>query len=356
MRFTINSQVFAHEVRLLNRVISTKSALPVLSNIRVEAVENELHMAATDYQVALTTSCKASVEAPGLITLPAKKLLDMLEHIPDTDINITLDRHHVRLQCGSFKSRLQALSADEFPALQEPEGEVATLPAGALKSLIERTIYAISDKTSQYILKGALLTVMDTIFALVATDGKRLSIATATCQSGPKMSAIVPVKALEALADHCIGKFIEFSSSDRHLFFVADKRVLMTRVLEGQFPKYERIIPRDCDKKIVVDRAALTSALHRVGTVADDAQAIVFTITNGVLSVSSNSAEIGDANEQISVRYEGPDLQWRVHGGYAIDFLEKATQPTVSIDVKNEKTPLLFTDGPDFVNVIMGMS
>lgn len=354
MNIIVNSQVLANELRLLNKITASKATIPVLNNILFRA-EEDLHLAATDLQVALTTSCKATIVEPGQITLPARKLLELLEQIPNGDVTIVADKHHAHVTSGAFKSRLQTLAASEFPRMPEVDGQVQTLPSGALRTLIDRVTYAISDKSGQYVLKGSLLSLYGTVFAMVATDGKRMSLSTANRPEGTAVSVIVPLKTLDVLTSYCDGKNLEFSCTDRHLFFVAGKRTLISQMVEGQFPKYDRIIPKDCDKKATVDRIALTAALRRVGAVSGEDQAIYFEFSTDALRLTTKNAEIGDADEQMPAAYVGSDLRLALNGSHVLDFLDKASQPSISIDLKNESTPVLFTDGPDFINVLMGM-
>lgn len=355
MHITTNAQLLAHEVRLLNGVASEKTPLPILSNILFVATDR-LMLAATDLQVSLRTPCKATIIEQGSITLPAKKLLEILDQLPTADVTILVEKGHALITCESFRSRLQTFAARDFPSIPEVEGDIATLPSSALKTLLERTRYAVSDKSGQYVLKGALLSVFGDVFAMVSTDGRRLSVATATCPVGANVAAVLPLKTMEVLASFCDGKNLEFCCSNNNIFFVSGQRILIGRMLEGQFPKYERIIPKDCDKKITVNRVALIAALRRVGTVSEEVNnGVSFQFKTNTIHLTSRSAEIGDADETLTVNYDGPDYQAMLNGKHVLDFLEKSAQPGITIDLKNDNTPLLFTDGPDFINVIMGM-
>lgn len=355
MQLTANAQVLSAEVRRLVPIASAKTTLPVLSNILIRA-EEELMLATTDLQVAMTTSCKVAIAFPGTITIPAKKLLEILDQLGNADVTIEVKKGQAHISSGLFKSRLQTLSAEDFPPIPTVETETTPLPADRLRMMIERTAYAISDKTAMYVLKGALLSLHEGVFAMIATDGKRLSVATGNKDTGPSVQAIVPQKALEALVPHCdSGKVVEFSTNGKHLQFKVGHRVLVSQMLEGTFPNYQRIIPTDCDKEILVDRVALMAALKRVGVVADDLCGVYFGFVSGGVYLTSSSAEIGDAAEMVPTSYEGPDLRVLVNGSYMLDFLDKAVQPKVSVKASTSERPLLLTDGPDFVNVVLGM-
>ncbi len=349
MNITVNSSQLAQELRILNKIAATKSPLAVLSNVLFQASDT-LRLSATNLEVGMHTPCKATINEPGAITLPAKKLLEIVDQLHDTDVSIILDKHQVKITSGSFRSRLQTLPASDFPALPEAEGEVAILSANALQRAIEHTSYAITDKS--HIIKGALLSLNGSVMAMVATDAKRLSIITSSRPDGPNLSVVIPSKTLEVL--DALTDDVEFSYSERHLFFVSGGRLLFSRMLDGKFPNYQRIIPRDCDRSLSVGRMALTAALRRVGVMAEDTQAVTMIISEGQMVLSSNSAGVGDGEEVVGITYTGETFKTTVHGGYLLDFLNHASEPSITIDTK-EGGHLLLRDGPEFIKVVMTM-
>ena len=352
MKITADSAALTAEIRRLSKLTADKGALPVLSNILFQAGAT-LELTATDLQVGMRTQCPVVVVEPGATTLPAKKLLEILEQLAGP-VTITEEVGRVQVLAGTFRSRLQTLPAADFPAVPEPEGTVRTVAASDMRAMIARTEYAISDKSAAYVLKGALLSFFGEVFALVATDGKRLSIATAACAAGDAASAIIPTRTLDALAGHCDGRDLLFSTDGRHLFFQVGERLLYSQMLDGQFPSYERIIPRETALRASIDRLALQAALRRVGAVADEDRAVGLQFSEGALLLTTRSSTIGDAEEQIVIEYAGPPAQVSINGSYVLEFLEQAVQSTISVEW-NPGSPLLFTDGPDFINVILGM-
>lgn len=310
--------------------------------------ENELSLSATDLEVAMSTGCSASVEEPGHLTLPTKPLLDILDRLSDGEVTISKGG---AITSGSFRSRLSSLPTADFPSIPLPNGaEQAILPAGALRALVERTSYAISDKEQKYVLKGALLSLTGEVAAMVATDGKRLSIATAARPAGLDAAVIVPLKTLSAIMDQAPIGEVRFSRTENHLFFDYGKRLLVSRVVAGEFPKYQRVIPKANNYVATIDRGALAAAVRRVGLVAE---VISVKLADGAIDLSSRSMEIGDADETVSAQYEGPEIKVNLNWKYLLDFLEHATEPMVKIAAKDSGSPLLLTDGADFINVIM---
>lgn len=356
MKFTARSTALAAELRLLSRVAPTKTTIPALAYALVRASHADaLDLAATDLGVTLSTRCAARVERQGEGTLPVKRTLDLLDQIADADVIIEVDETgHVRIESGAFKSRIQAISAGDFPTLPAVEGTAATLGAVSLKLLIERTLYAVGDPGQKYVIDGALLSLAGTVAAMVATDGKRLTVATASRPDGVALTALVPSKTLGVLSPLLEEGDVEVSVGERHLFFGCGHRVLTSRMLESQFPKYDRVIPRDCDKHATVDRAALAEALRRVVVVAGDKDDVFFELGAGEVQLSGRGAGIGEAAEGVPAEYAGDAIKVCAGGRHVLDFLERASSKTVKLSMKTEISPLLLTDGAsDFINVVL---
>lgn len=345
MKIITNSSVLAQEVRSLSKIAANKSTIPILTHVLLRA-EDQLYLYATDLELAMSSSCPAQVLEMGEATFPAKALLDILEQLPSTDVTIG----DGFITSGTFRSRLASLPTQDFPPFPEVAGNVVSIPAATLRTSITRIAYAISDKEQRYVLKGALLTIRENILAVVSTDGKRLSITTASCPSEHEVSVVIPSKTLDALLDQQPNGNVEFCSGPKHLFFTYGKRVIVSRMVDGTFPNWQKVIPRANIHEMKVDRFALLSSLRRVGIVSEVVQMEVET---GRLLLAGRSAEIGDASEEIPVQYEGPNLKLWVTWKLIMDFLDCATETSITFAIKDAKTALLVTDGPDFSNVIM---
>lgn len=353
MNITINAGVLAQELRLLNTIVPTKPALPILMNVLIKANGTGLRLVATDLEVAFGSTCRAQIDEDGSVTVPCKRLLDMVEQLSG-DIQLVTDRLQVHVRSGSFRSRLQTMTPEDFPALPTAEGKTTALPTAHFQAMVTRVRYAISDK-GKYVVNGAYLTLNDTVGALVATDGKRLALTTLGA-TGTTTTVILPSKTLDAVLTMFTEPTLFFSQSERHLFFQAGDRLLVSRTIDGQFPAYERIIPKQEDGRFaIIDRARLISALRRVGLVSEDNMACYFAFSAGKLDLSSSSALIGDATEQIAVDYNGEPLKVCCNWQFVLDFLEVASRQTVSIAFKDTNTPLLLTDGDNHMAVVMLM-
>ncbi len=351
MQIVVNSQILATELRLLNKITPQKPAIAILGHVRISA-DDGLHLYATDMEVGLSTSCPARVERPGVLALPAARLLALVEQFPDADVSIGVDKGQASVTCGAFRSRLQSLPANDFPASPEVSGTSYQLDAEAFRQLIARTRYAVNAASSKYILKGALLTMTGDGAAMVATDSRRLALAT-MARTGPDGSMVVPVKALDMLAGGGEQGMLEVTVGDKHIAFALNGRLLASRTIDGKFPAYERIVPQDNDLTVTVDRLALTSALRRIVLVSEDNRATYFAASAGQLELTTQSAEVGAAAEVVKALYDGTPLKVCVNAGFVLDFLNAASSSTVTLKLKDAKSPMLLMDGDDHVGVIM---
>lgn len=346
MNITVDSQVLAQELRVLSKVTATKPTLPILGHVLLRA-DDQLYLTATDFELWINSRCPANVVEKGEITLPAKALLDIVERLPNATITIA----DGAVSAGSFKSRLATLPPADFPVLPKLNGnEETVLSAGLFHTVAERSCYAISDKEDRYILRGAQMSLVGPAIAMVATDGKRLSVAAATRDSGFDAAVLIPTKALNALIDQPTTGELRFSKTDNHLFFNYGTRLLISGTLNGEFPKYKRIIPDANEHVARIERSSLMTALGRVGLVS---AAVTLRFSPGSLELTGRSAEVGKAEESITIQYDGPPIEIHVHWKYVLDFLEHAIEPVVNFSMKDGQSPLLLTDGPDFLNVIM---
>lgn len=360
MIVTVNSQLLAAELRLLNRVVPSKPAIAILGYALLRADGESLNFYATDLEVGLTTNCPAHADVPGSAVVPVGLLLSMVERFVDGDVTIALDENKLLVKCGAFQSRLQVLPREEFPPPKLAEGKSITLDGDAFRALIPRVRSAILSSGPRVILQGALLTLAGPVAALAATDTHRVALATMGKEPDENtLRVVIPTKTLDALVglegrsmddgDVCL------TIGERHLFFEVAGRTLTSRTIDGQFPAYERAIPRENDKVVTIDRLELLMAIQRVVLASQETNAVHFIIEPGKMELAASSLEVGHANETLSVGYNGPPIRVCMKGKYALDFLEAARGLTVTMALKDPKTPALFQDGVDFITVVMLM-
>ena len=375
MELVVRKNDLLRELQLFQGIVERKNTIPILANVLMDAKDGEVRFLATDLEVALRSKCPATVVKGGSLTLPAKKLYEIVKSLPETDIRIAEDKSGVKVAADRFDSRMQTLPREDFPTLPETGGtSSATLPRQAVKEMVAKTQFAITGEDTRYFLNGAQFVLRADSMSLVATDGHRLALVTAardgkgkkggsvSTNGDEESKAILPKKTLGELArllsegDGDIG----YERGENHLFFDVAGRLLISRMIDGQFPAYERVIPKGNDKHIEFERDRLTNAVKRVALLSNErSRAVKFQIEKGKVEVTSSSPEIGEAKETLPVEYHGPSLQICFNAQYVLDFLAAVATDVVSLELKDEVSQAVMkpvgAEGYDYTYVIMPM-
>lgn len=370
MKFSISKNSLLRELNLLQGVVEKKNTIPILSNVLIETFnESLISFVATDLDVSLETECPADVSQPGAVVLQAKKIFDIVRYLPDSEITISKeDNDWVRILCGSSDFKLVGQAKEHFPSTPHTDQGGLIIPCAAMHNLISRTIYAITQEESRYALNGSLLQLTDGQLQMVATDGHRLALAGATLEKGDvtegleDLRVIIPKKALTELLKLTSGEeeTLEFSKDDNHLYFRVGRRRLTSRVLAGQFPNYELVLPKNNDKLVPLNSEKISQAIRRAALMADErSHGVKFELSNGKLNISSQSADVGEAREVIPIDYTGDNLSIGFNAQYLSDFLSVVGTEQVTFEFKDEQSPALLrpseNGGYDYRYVVMPM-
>jgi DNA polymerase-3 subunit beta len=366
MELVVRKSDLLRELQYFQGIVERKSTIPILANVLLEASDGTVRLLATDLEVSLRSTCEASIARGGALTLPAKKLFEIVKALPDTDVRIEQDGTNVKVAADRFESKMQTLPREDFPTLPEATGRGAvTLPRKGLRDLIARTQFAITGEDTRYYLNGAQFIVKGTTMVMVATDGHRLALVTsqlAADATGTEFKAIIPKKTLTELSRLLSDgdSDIVYELGENHQFFHVGDRLLISRIHEGQFPAYERVIPKGNDKKIEFERDRLTNAVKRVAILSNDrSRAVKFDIQAGRVEISSESPDFGEAREQVMVDYSGAAMQICFNAQYVADFLAVVETDNVQLELKDEVSQALMrpvaADGYDYTYVIMPM-
>ena len=341
MEISVSRSELLRELTATQSVVERKTTIPILSNFLLEASvdgdEGKLTITATDLDQSIKTSCKAKVKKPGSCTIPARKLYDYIKLLSDGDISIKLmDNHWVQIRSGRSNTKMVGMARANFPQVAEfPAVGLTKISVVALKSMVAKTIFAISNEESRYTLNGALLILKAESLAMVATDGHRLAHIektgeTLTNINGEKKT-LIPRKALselQSLLSNTEEEAIDFADDEHTLFFKVGPRTLTSRKLTGQFPNYEAVLPRDNNKFAVVRSEDLMGSIQRVAQFADERSgAIKMRLENNEMKISSSSTESGESEDTIETPYTFDPLVVGFNSQYLIDFL-KATGNT----------------------------
>ncbi len=274
MEFSTDAKSLAESLDQVQEAVEKKSTIPILSHVLVEACANGLKLAATDLEVGIRTFCPAQVKATGSSAVPARRLLEIVKALPDADVRVRdLENHWVQVNAGRSVFKLAALAKDTFPALPDIPKALAEVPAGVLAGLIDRTAFAISSEESRYTLNGALLVLKPNKVEMVATDGHRLALAARDVEiAGLKGDErlLIPKRALAGLRRLANAQQsdspIHIAKDDSHLFFTAGESILISRMLSGQFPAYEAVLPKNNTITATLDAAARGAPRVRADT------------------------------------------------------------------------------------------
>ena len=366
MELVVRKNDLLKELSLLQGIVERKNTIPILANVLLEASKDRVSLLATDLDVGLRSQCEASVVKAGTLTLPAKKLFEIVSALPDTEIRIEEDKggKSVTVAADRFESRMQTLPASEFPTPPDDEGgATVALPGLALKRMISHTRFAITSEDTRYFLNGAQLVLQPDSLSMVATDGHRLAFIRVQASPGAaaKGEVLLPRKTLNEVARLIDGaEAIEFSQGENHLFFRAGRRLLISRRIDANFPAYDRVIPKSNDKQIDFDRDRLAAAVRRVRLLSNErSKAVKFVIAKDQVDITSSTPEVGEAHEVLPVAYSGAAMQICFNADYIDNFLSVVETETIQLEFKDEMSQAVVkpigAEGYDYTYVIMPM-
>lgn len=325
MRFTITREKLQEGLSAVTPAVPNKTTLPVLANLLVQTTDKGIRISGTDLDIAVSTEVTADVEGLGAITIPARKLSEIARELPPAPVKISATGdQRITLECGRAKFKLLGLPKSEFPSFPAVQFEKATrIPSGELQKLIGHTAFAASTEESRPILNGVLWELRQDLMRMVATNGHRLAKMEVPVSGGQKSDLIIPPKALEQIRRlFAAEEELEVAQGENHLGFRSPFTSVFTRLIEGPYPGYEQVIPKDNDKYAILDRAAFTSALKRMSVVASDqTHRIRLSFNAGMLKFSVSTPDLGEAQDELPIRYDGDPLDIGFNAAYLLEIL-----------------------------------
>jgi DNA polymerase III subunit beta len=340
MRFTISREKLQEGLSAVAASIPAKTTLPVLANILVETTERGIRLSGTDLDIAVSTEVLADVETMGAITIPAKKLTEIARELPPSVVKMAAaGEQRVTLDCGRSHFKILGLPRDEFPSFPVVRFEESwRIRSGDLQKLISHTAFAVSTEESRPILNGVLWELKPESMRMVATNGHRLAKMEVPIKSSgaPAADLIVPPKALEQIrrlfpAD----EELEVARGENHLGFRSPFTAVYTRLIEGPYPNYDQVIPKDNDRIAIADKQALTSALKRMSVIASDqTHRIRLSFNSGILRFSVQTPDLGEATDELPVRFTGDQLEIGFNASYLLEILRYIPTEEVKLTFK----------------------
>ena len=359
MEFNISKNALQKELGFVQGIVERKNTIPVLSNILIESMgENAIRIVGTDLDTTLRCETEAEVVTPGSMCVGARKLFEIARVLPDATVNFRKEENSwAAVKCERSNFRVAGVERESFPDVPAFSAATVKMPAQILNTFINRTIFAITLEESRYTLSGAKFMLDKNGARMITTDGHRLAyierkdLGEGATQS--EMDALIPRKTLDELrkltASH--EGDIGLGADENHIYFEIGPRLLISRMLTGQFPNYEMVIPKSNDKSAVFDGAQLGQAIRRVALMADDhSRAIRLQLVPGSLNISSQTAEEGEARESVATEYAGEETEVGFNAQYLQDFLNVVSEGQVTFEFKdgNSQAQLRPLADPDY--------
>ena len=353
---------------LVQGIVERKTTMPILANVLFEASGKTLSITATDLEVGINCIMQGEVLNGGKVTVHARSIYDIVKELPEEVVHLTVkDGSWIEIKCGKSRYKIVGLSPDEFPALPtKGQGDVWRIEGNLLGQMIERTSFAMSNDETRFNLNGVYLdpskTKEGTKLKMVATDGHRLSIVERDVgtKCGIQKGAIVPRKGVAELK-----KLIETGTSAldlwldaKHLIAYRDSVTLVIRLIDGQFPPYEQVVPKSSKRVVSIQRGALVHALKRVSVLSTDrARGVKFSVSPKNLEIFASNPDLGEAREELDAEYKGESFEVGFNARYFIDALDAIEDEQAVLQMGDETSPCVIQSETDrgFTHVIMPM-
>lgn len=329
MEFTIKQSVLKEELGFIQGVVERKTTIPVLSNILIESIgEKEIRIIGTDLDVTIRCDAEAEIIKAGSMCVPARKLFDITRALEPDDVHFRKDDNEwVVMKCGNANFRLAGVSRETFPEIPQFKSVPMSLAAETFNYFVQKTAFAITTEQSRFTLSGAKFIIADGSAKMVTTDGHRLAyVERKIDDTDGVMDTLIPKKALLELIklSRGVGE-VAFGEDQNHIYFETEGRLLITRKLNGNFPNYEMVMPKDNDRSVVFGLEDMRSAVRRMSIMADERnRSIRITIREGEIEITAQASEEGEGSEKVPAEYTGEEIQLGFNWHYLLEFLTNA--------------------------------
>jgi DNA polymerase-3 subunit beta len=361
MKFSVAKEKLLEGLQQVQNVVSTRTTLPILSNVLLQAHGDEIHLTTTDLDVGVRGSCEADVEKEGATTLPARRLFNIVRELPASEIQVDVNgKNAASIRSGQSFFKILGLPEEEFPPLPKFEdAKVVTIRQKDLRDGLRKTSYAISTDETRYVLNGVLFSFKENKLTLVATDGRRLAMVEIELEFPRSHEAdlIVPTKAVtelqRLLADD--GE-IKVSMGSGQIAFDLNKTLLVSKLIEGNYPNYRQVIPSEAKERIKLERETFLNSLRRVSLLTSDkSHSVKLNFGKNNIDITATTPEVGEAKESIAVAYKGRDFSIAFNPEFLMAPLRALTEDEVFLDLIDEMSPGVLKIQTPFLYVLMPM-
>jgi DNA polymerase-3 subunit beta len=365
MNLTITKDQIIAGLQAVQNVVSTRTTLPILSNVLIRAEGGHVEFTATDLDVTVACKVEAKVSQPGATTLPVKKLFGIVRELQGEIEIETDDKNLSSIRSGSSFFKIHGLAADEFPPMPKfKDDKKVSQPQENIRAMIRKTSFAVSTDESRYVLNGIFISLKDGKMTFVATDGRRLALVDEEVDISEKSAGefIVPAKAINELNRLLQDKGdVEIKFGENQASFALKNEtgfsvLLITKLIEGNYPNYRQVIPGEAKERIAVGREELMQALRRAEIMTSEkANSVKLAFGKNVLTITANSPEVGEARETMAINYKGKELAIAFNPRYLIDPLNALTEDEIFIELIDELSPGVVKINGPFLYVVMPM-
>lgn len=361
MKFDTTKDVLIKGIQEVQNAINPKTTLPILSNILIETGKDSISLTATDLDIGIVSTMQVKPGTEGAITIPAKKFFDIIKELPDGNVVISVKKNNlVHIESTGCVFKIMGLPKDEFPQLPDfKDKDSITMQRAKLKKMLSMTSFAISRDETRYVLNGVLFVIKPTYIRIVATDGRRLAMVEEKNQS-PKTherKVIIPAKTITELVK-LLGDEgeVKICFGNNQVLFDMGNTKVVSRLIEGEFPNYEQVIPKEIKDKILIARNKFLSATKRAALFTNpDSLAVKVELAKDKMVLSKSAPYIGEAHEEIGVDYKGKEMAIGFNPDYLIDALKNIGDEMVPFEVADADKPGVIRIGGEYVYVVLPM-
>jgi DNA polymerase-3 subunit beta len=369
MKFKINRDHFSSGLQQVLNVVSPRATMPILGNVLIEAEGDQIFLTTTNLDLGIRCGIKAEIIESGAVTLPVRRLATIVRELPNLEVSVaTGDDHQTRLTSGGSIFKIMGIGKEEFPPLPSfSRDRTFVIEQSQLASMLRSVSYAQSSDEARYILNGVYFNFAEGKLSLVATDGRRLALMSKELEFPPEQSGkiIIPAKtAGELLRLLDLGEQVTISFSDRQVAFDIDTGDqsggmtgsvnLISKIVEGNYPNYQQVIPKETHQRIKLERELLLQCVHRAALVSSDkSNTVRLKVSSNLLEITASSPDFGEAHESMAISYDGPEIEVAFNPYFLMDPLKALTKDDVFFEIKDELSPGVFKSLESFICVIM---
>jgi DNA polymerase-3 subunit beta len=364
MKIKTNREDLLQPLQNLGGVVERRQTLPILANILVKASHNIMDMTATDLEVELKTQATAECEGEIEFTIPARKILDICKALPEqASISIDIEKDKAKITSGRSRFTLGILPAQDYPVIEATAStNIITLREKELKQLIDRTSFAMAQQDVRYYLNGMLLEINNKKIRTVATDGHRLALSEINQNNSEQedLQVILPRKAVIELSRllNDVDNDIKIELSNNYLKVLLQNSIFTTKLIDGRFPDYTRVMPSSTDKELIAEKALLKQSLSRASILSNEKyRGIRFNVINGILQLQAHNPEQEEAEEEVEINYQGEDIKIGFNVGYLLDAISAIPENNIIMELKDPNSSALIygKDNRESQYVVMPM-